>query len=342
MQKAFITGLAGTRLTEGERAFLSANRPAGVILFARNIADPDQVRRLTADCREAVGREILVLVDQEGGRVQRLRPPHWRALPAAARYRSSATALADAVSEARAVSRLIAQDLRAIGITCNCTPVLDVPVEGAHDIIGDRALGNDVATIIAIGRAIAEGHMAGGVVPVIKHIPGHGRATADSHLELPSVDVSQTLLEASDFAPFKALADMPAAMTAHVVFTEIDAARPASTSKRVTAEIIRGHIGFDGLLMSDDLSMKALAGPMRERAESVIAAGSDLALHCNGDAAEMTEVAAAVPELEGAALRRFERAIRVTQAVEPFDVAAAEACLSRILALPAGGGSAVA
>lgn len=340
MLTAFITGIAGTVLSEPERAFLRDSRPAGVILFARNIADPAQVRALTDACRAAIGRDILVLVDQEGGRVQRLRPPHWRALPAGARYRRSSATLRAAAADTRAVSRLIARDLRTLGIDCNCTPVLDVPVAGAHDVIGDRALGYDVETISVIGRAIAEGHMAGGVVPVIKHIPGHGRATADSHLELPTVSVSRAELEASDFATFRALADMPAAMTAHVVYTALDGTAPASTSRPVTDTIIRGHIGFDGLLMSDDLSMKALAGPMRSRAEAVIAAGSDLALHCNGVMAEMVEVAAGVPPLTGCAAERFGRALSVTQAVEPFDVAAAEACLARILALPAGEGSA--
>lgn len=342
MLRAFITGIAGCVLQDAERAFLRDSRPAGVILFARNVADPGQVRALTAACREAIGRDILVLVDQEGGRVQRLRPPNWRSLPAGARYGKAAGSVTDAAADARAVSRLIAEDLRSVGITCNCTPVLDVPVEGAHDVIGDRALGREVATIVAIGRAIADGHMAGGVVPVIKHIPGHGRATADSHHELPTVAAARAELEASDFATFRALSDMPAAMTAHVVYTALDADAPASTSRRVTDEIIRGYIGFDGLLMSDDLSMKALAGPMRARAEAVIAAGSDLALHCNGAMAEMVEVAAGVPVLAGAALARFKRAIAVTQAVEPFDIAASEACLARVLALPAEGDGAVA
>ena len=278
---------------------------------------------------------MLTLVDQEGGRVQRLRPPAWRQLPPAACYAHAAQELAAAAEQTRLVSRLVAEDLRAVGLNCNCTPVLDTPVSGAHGIIGDRALGSDAATIIAIGRAIAAGHLAGGVLPVIKHIPGHGRATADSHLELPRVDTPLAELVATDFEPFQALADLPAAMTAHIVFEAIDPDAPASTSNLATQRIIRDAIGFDGLLMSDDLSMRALTGTMRTRAAAVISAGSDLALHCNGELDEMVEVAESVPLLEGRSLQRFERALAVTRRSEPFDREAAEACLVRILALPA-------
>lgn len=333
---AFFTGLAGPRLLDSERTFLSQSRPAGIILFARNIVAPDQVRWLIAEARAAIGHaDCLVLVDQEGGRVQRLRPPFWRALPSARKIARYENGGAGAVRAIEQVSRLIAADLRALGFNCNCTPVLDLPVEGSHEIIGDRAFGTTPADVIARGRAVIAGHLAGGVVPVIKHIPGHGRARADSHLELPVVDTPRATLEATDFAPFKALADCPAAMTAHVVYAAIDPALPASTSPVVHRDVIRGHIGFDGLLMSDDLSMKALGGPMRDRASAVIAAGSDIALHCNGDLAEMEAVAAGAGTLSGPALARFQRAIAATHQQTPFNVAAAEACLAGVLALSA-------
>jgi len=333
---AFFTGLAGPELLEAERSFLRASRPAGLILFARNIVDPDQVRRLISSARDAIGDDdCLVLVDQEGGRVQRLRPPHWRALPSARTLANHAGGSIEATNAIAEVSRLIAADLRALGFNCNCTPVLDLPVEGSHEIIGDRAFGTAPSDVIARGRAVIDGHLAGGVVPVIKHIPGHGRALADSHFELPVVDAPRGMLEATDFAPFKALADCPAAMTAHVVYTAIDPARPASTSPVAHRDVIRGHIGFDGLLMSDDLSMKALGGPMRDRAAAVIAAGSDIALHCNGDLAEMEAVAAGSGALSGKALDRFRRAVAATHQQTPFNLAAAEACLARVLALSA-------
>jgi beta-N-acetylhexosaminidase len=236
-----------------------------------------------------------------------------------------------ALRAARLVARLTAAELRAIGINTNCTPVLDVPVAGSHDIIGDRAYGRDVAQVTTLGRAVAEGFMAGGVLPVIKHVPGHGRATADSHLALPVVATSRAELEATDFAPFRALADRPAAMTAHVVFSDIDAGAAASVSKRVTDEIIRGSIGFHGLLMSDDLGMRALSGTVAERAAAVIAAGSDLALLCSGNLSETESVAAAVPKLDGPALARYRHACAVFGQQQPFDVAEAEACLAEVL-----------
>jgi len=333
MRAALITGLAGETLREQERAFLAAHRPAGLILFARNIRDPEQVRRLIGDARDAIGADTtLVLVDQEGGRVQRLRPPHWRALPTAEQLaRRHAVDPASAVAAARDIARLTAADIRALGFNTNCTPVLDVPAVGCHAVIGDRAYGTDPAQVAAFGRAIAEGHLAGGVLPVIKHVPGHGRAVADSHLELPIVSAPKDELERADFAPFRALADLPAAMTAHVVYAAIDPGAPASTSAIVTRDVIRGHIAFDGLLMSDDLSMKALSGSMRERAEAVIAAGSDLALHCNGDLAEMQGAAEGVPGLAGDALRRFQRATAWLASNDPFDRSAAEAVLADVM-----------
>jgi len=343
MRTALIVGVAGTKLSRDEAAFLKDARPAGFILFARNIKDHAQIRALISDVRAAIGADdLLVLIDQEGGRVQRLRPPLGRALPPEAAYGALyARDHAAAVMAAFEATRLLAADLSELGINTDCAPVLDLPVPGAHDIIGDRAYGRSVAQVVALARAVGEGFMAGGVVPVIKHIPGHGRATADSHLSLPVVNESRAELTVTDFAPFKALNHMPTAMTAHVVFRDIDANAPASTSPVVTREIIRGEIGFDGLLMSDDLTMKALSGPMRARAASVIAAGSDLALHCSGDLPEMLEAAAGAGILDGRAQQRFDTAINITKATRPFDSAAAEAQLAQVLAIAAGGAESV-
>jgi beta-N-acetylhexosaminidase len=311
MLASFITALEGLALTAAEAAVLKAARPCGVILFARNVADPAQVRRLSNAAREAVGEDILVLIDQEGGRVRRLRPPHWRELPCAAAYgRLYRDAPGQACRVARLAAQLTAAELRAAGINTNCVPVLDVPAAGSHDIIGDRAYGADPAQVAALGRAVAEGHMAGGVLPVIKHVPGHGRA---------------------DFAAFHPCADLPAAMTAHVVYEAIDPDRPASTSPRVIAEVIRSAIGFDGLLMSDDLGMQALSGSMAERTEAVLAAGCDVALVCSGDLADSEAAASVAPPLGGAALRRYERACAILQQSEPFEMAEAEQCLAQAL-----------
>lgn len=332
--RALITGLAGPDLAPAEAEFLRRVRPCGLILFARNLVSHDQIARLVADARTAIGHDDnLVLIDQEGGRVQRLRPPLGRSLPPARAYAELYAANRDAALDAaRSQSRLVAADLAALGINCDCAPVLDVPVAGAHDIIGDRAYGTTPEQVAALGRAVAEGFLDGGVLPVIKHIPGHGRATADSHLDLPVVETPHALLSATDFAPFKALADMPAAMTAHVVFAAIDPHNPASTSARVTGDVIRGEIGFDGLLMSDDLSMRALSGTIGTRAEAVIAAGSDVALHCNGDLAEMEEAAARLPTLTGKSRLRFFAAMARLGRPQPFDPATAVAKLSQVLA----------
>lgn len=343
MRTALIVGVAGTELSRDEAQFLKDARPAGFILFARNLRDHAQIRALIADVRAAVGADdLLVLIDQEGGRVQRLRPPLGRALPPAAAYgRLYASDPAGAVAAAFEATRLLAEDLTELGINTDCAPVLDVPVSGAHDIIGDRAYGRTVEQVVTLASAVAYGFIAGGVLPVIKHIPGHGRATSDSHLALPVVSEPRAELTVTDFAPFKALNRMPAAMTAHVVFQDIDPAAPASTSAIVTREIIRGEIGFDGLLMSDDLTMKALTGPMRLRAEAVIAAGSDLALHCSGDLKEMADAAAGSGRLEGRAGARFDAAIKITKATKPFDSAAAEAQLAKVLAFAAGSAESV-
>jgi len=343
MRTALITGVAGCALTPQEVAFLREVRPVGLILFTRNLTAHEQIRALVEGVREAVGAsELLVLIDQEGGRVQRLRPPLARALPPAAAFaRLYERDPAEGTAAAFAVARLLAEDLTALGINTNCVPVLDLPASGSHAVIGDRAYGTCPDQVIRLGRAVAEGMMAGGMLPVAKHIPGHGRAMKDSHLALPVVTASHAELSATDFVPFKALAALPAAMTAHVVFTAIDPSTPASTSALVTREVIRGEIGFDGLLMSDDLSMRALSGGMRERAERVIAAGSDLVLHCNGDLAEMEAAAAGTPALEGAALRRFDTACAVLNGRKPFAAAAAEAQLARVLAIAADGAESV-
>jgi beta-N-acetylhexosaminidase len=332
MLAAFTVGLEGTELAPAEAALLRDVRPCGVILFARNAADPDQLRRLTDAVHAAVGEEILILIDQEGGRVQRLRPPHWRALPAAAAYsKAYAGDVEKAARTARAAARLTAAELRAVGINTNCAPLLDVPAPDCHGVIGDRAYATAPERVAMLGAAVAEGLMAGGVLPVMKHMPGHGRSVADSHFDLPVVTATREQLEAWDFLPFRALAALPAAMTAHVVFTAFDARAPASISPQVTREAIRGAIGFDGLLMSDDLGMKALVGTVAERAAAVLAAGSDVVLACNGGLAESESVAAVAPALQGAALARYERARAVLRQQQPFDVAEAEACVAEVL-----------
>ena len=336
MLSAFITGLEGPELTPREAAVLREARPCGVILFARNAVDPAQVLRLTQAASAAVGAEILVLIDQEGGRVQRLRPPQWRALPAAAAYaRAFAGDPKRAARAARAAARLTAADLRAVGINTNCAPLLDVPAPGSHAVIGDRAYGGRAEEVAVLGAAVAEGLMAGGVLPVMKHIPGHGRATTDSHFDLPVVSAPREALEAVDFMPFRKLAALPAAMSAHVVFSAWDADAPASISKRVTADVIRGSIGFDGLLMSDDLAMKALSGSIAGKAAAVLAAGCDVVLACNGGLEETEAVASVAPKLAGRAQQRFERARAVFGQREPFEVAEAEASLGEVLHLTA-------
>jgi beta-N-acetylhexosaminidase len=325
-----IYGCSGPVLAPEERAFFSSSQPWGFILFGRNIADPAQVRALVADLRESVGRAAPVLIDQEGGRVARLKPPHWRERPAAARF----GAIADPEKAREAVylgARLIAHDLTALGINVDCLPVLDVPVSGAHDIIGDRAFGRDPATVIGLGKAQIEGLLEGGVLPVMKHIPGHGRAGADSHLALPRVETGRETLSATDFVTFRSLNTCPLAMTAHVIYQAIDPQRPATTSPKVIRDVIRGEIGFDGLLLSDDLSMRALDGPISHRAKAALFAGCDLVLHCNGDMEEMQDVASEAKELTGEALRRSRHALSHLSAPESFDPAAAQARLAVLL-----------
>ena len=327
---AAIFGCAGTELNPEEIAFFAESDPLGFILFARNIDTPAQVRDLVAALRDAVGRDdAFVLIDQEGGRVARLRPPHWRAYPAARWFGELARADQIVAAEAVALnSRLIAHDLVDLGIDVDCLPVLDVPDTGAHEVIGDRAYGLDPRIVTTLGRAACGGLLAGGVLPVIKHIPGHGRARADSHMELPIVDTRPEELTQLDFAPFRALAEMPIAMTAHVVYSAFDESAPATTSSRVIEDVIRGTIGFDGLLLSDDLSMEALSGTVASRATAAIAAGCDAVLHCNGDFAEMTAVAAVIDELSTAADVRVDRARGMKRSPQPFDVAAADSHLA--------------
>ncbi len=333
MTASLIVGLSGVLLSDEERRFLRDVQPAGMILFRRNIFDRGQFSRLIDETRSAVGRhEFLVLIDQEGGRVQRLRPPVARALPPAAAFADLYDEDPEEAKEAAfAIARLTADELRAYGITMNCAPVADLPVEGAHEIISDRASGRSVSKVVALAQAVADCYLAGGVVPVVKHIPGHGRATSDSHLALPVVSTSHKTLSKTDFAPFKALAGLPAAMTAHVVYSDIDADKPASTSAIVHRDIIRGEIGFDNLLMSDDLSMQALSGPMRSRAEAVIAAGSDLALHCNGNLDEMRAAAEGAPALSGKAAARFASACACIERHEPYDKERALQLLAGVL-----------
>ena len=321
---AAILGCAGLAPSSAEKAFFAEARPWGFILFKRNIETPDQVRALVAELRWTVQRaDAPVLIDQEGGRVQRLGPPHWRRYPPGRAYGQLASNDPLFRREiTRLGARLLAHDLAALGINVDCVPVLDVPDPDGHVVIGDRAYGDTPEEVARLGRAAAEGLIAGGVLPVIKHIPGHGRARADSHLELPVVEASWEDLDARDFAPFKALSDMPMAMTAHVIYAAMDSRRPATTSRTVMRRAVRGAIGFDGLVMTDDLSMKALAGGFRERAEQARAAGCDMVLHCNGGMAEMKAVVEGAGRLAGRALRRAEAALaRLPKAVEPFDAA---------------------
>jgi len=317
---AFISGCAGPALTPDEAAFFRDADPWGFILFARNVESPGQLRRLTGDLRAAVGRDAPVLIDQEGGRVARLGPPHWRAWPAP-RDEVGAAGPARAARAMYLRYRLIAAELRAAGIDVNCAPVADIATPATHPFLRNRCYGETAGAVAAIARAVADGLADGGVLPVLKHIPGHGRATADSHLALPRVAAPPAELEAGDFAAFRALADLPMAMTAHVVFDALDPDLPATLSP-LAIEAIRGTIGFAGLLMTDDISMGALAGPVGARAAAARAAGCDLVLHCNGEPAEMAAVAEAAGALDGAAAARAARALAARR---PPDDAAPEA-----------------
>jgi beta-N-acetylhexosaminidase len=331
--RAFITGVSGLELSRAEREFVHAERPWGFILFKRNIERPDQVTKLVHELRDSIGKaDAPVLIDQEGGRVQRLGPPHWPVYPPGATF----GALYDidralGLRAAQLSSRLIAADLIALGVTVDCLPLADVPVAGADAVIGNRAYGTEPAKVAAIARAVTEGLQQGGVLPVLKHIPGHGRATADSHHRLPTVDTSREELERTDFAAFQPLADLPMAMTAHVVFSALDPAHPATTSATIIRQVIRGLIGFQGLLMSDDVSMNALAGTIAERTRAIVNAGCDMVLHCNGKLEEMREVARETPELTGEALERAKRALASRKGPLPLDRQAVQAELDGLI-----------
>jgi beta-N-acetylhexosaminidase len=326
---ALICGCLGAAFEPSERAFIREAQPWGLILFKRNVVDRPQLRALTDSFRDLVGRaDAPVLIDQEGGRVQRMGPPHWSAYPAGARFETSN----EPARAAWLAARLIAHDLREVGVTVDCMPVLDVADSQMHAVIGSRAYSSAPDRVAALGRAVCDGLIAGAVAPVVKHMPGHGRAKADSHLELPIVAASRDELAARDFAPFVALRDAPMAMSAHVVYSAIDPGAPATTSRTVVAEIMRRQIGFAGLIMSDDLSMKALGGPFAERARAVFAAGLDIALHCNGDLSEAEPIAAETPALAGVALGRAEAALlRIAGGPQALDIEAARAELAAAL-----------
>jgi beta-N-acetylhexosaminidase len=331
--RAFITGVSGLTLSAEERDFMRTQRPWGFILFKRNIDTPEQVSALAKELRKSVDEpDAPILIDQEGGRVQRFGPPHWPVYPSGAVFGT----LYDidrklGLTAARLSARLIAADLIDLGVTVDCLPLADVPIAGADAVIGNRAYGTEPGKVAAIARAVTEGLEQGGVLPVLKHIPGHGRATADTHFRLPVVDTPRAELERTDFAAFQPLADLPMAMTAHVVFSALDPAQPATTSATIIEQVIRGRIGFQGLLMSDDVSMNALAGSIAERTRAIVSAGCDMVLHCNGDLDEMREVARETPELSGKARQRAERALASRKAPRPFDRVAARAELDELI-----------
>lgn len=331
--KAFITGIAGTTLEAAERAFIGSERPWGFILFKRNIDTPNQVAALIGQLRAAAGEpDAPVLIDQEGGRVQRFGPPHWPVYPPGAAFGRLYDLDSQAgLRAARLSARLIADDLTRTGVSVDCLPLADVPVAGADAVIGNRAYGTEPTKVAAIARAVTEGLEEGGILPVLKHVPGHGRATADTHFRLPVVDTPKNELEKTDFAAFRPLADLPMAMTAHVVFTAYDSAHPATTSATMIEHVIRGWIGFQGLLMSDDVSMNALTGSLAERTRAIFAAGCDIVLHCNGKMDEMRDVARESPELSGKALERARNALASRKAPVPFDRDAARTELDALI-----------
>jgi beta-N-acetylhexosaminidase len=326
---ACILAPAGPALAPDERAFFGDADPWGFILFARNVESPEQLRRLTDALCDTVARDAAILIDQEGGRVARLGPPHWRSwMPPLDQVRAAGPDRAARSMWLR--YRLIAAELRAVGIDTNCAPVADIAEGTTHPFLKNRCYGTDLASVVACARAVAEGLMAGGVLPVLKHIPGHGRAAVDSHRDVPVVGTGADALGASDFAAFRALADLPVAMTAHVVYDAIDG-RSVATCSPAAINLIREHIGFDGLLMTDDISMRALTGSLELRCRDAIAAGCDLVLHCNGDAAEMEVVAEASGTLSDEAARRAGAALARRTAPQPVDIPALEAELAELL-----------
>ena len=335
---AIIYGCEGLTLTAAEKAHYKKVNPWGFIIFKRNVDTPEQVAALTESFRAVVGRpDAPVLIDQEGGRVQRMGPPHWRSYPNGATYGKLWDHSPDRAREAAFLAaRLMAEDLRNVGVTVDCLPVLDVPVEGAHDVIGNRAYARDPNIVASIGRSASLGLLAGGVLPVIKHMPGHGRAMADTHKSLPKVDVPLDELKRLDFAPFRRMADMPLGMTAHIVFSAIDPDRPATQSPVVFRDIIRGWIGFDGLVMSDDLSMNALGGDFTSRTAKILDAGCDMVLHCNGVLEEMKASAKGARAMTVAAQRRAKAALSLISGTPAqIDRGQAEKRLDELLALAA-------
>jgi beta-N-acetylhexosaminidase len=334
MRACAIFGCAGPVLEAAERDFFREVQPWGFILFGRNVRDREQVRALVDALRQTVGdARAPVLIDQEGGRVTRLKPPEWHARPAQACFGKLHSASPNTASEAAYLNaRLIAADLLELGINVDCLPVLDILAPGAHEVIGDRAFASDPTVVIELGRAVMQGLIDGGVLPVMKHVPGHGRAGADTHLELPHVKASREELSATDFVSFRSLNTCPLAMTAHVVYDAIDPKRPATTSPRVIRDVIRGEIGYQGLLMTDDVSMDALSGPISARAKAALFAGCDVVLHCNGRMDEMKDVAGETKPLNGEALKRAEQALSRLIVPGDFDRRSAEVRLDELLA----------
>lgn len=340
MTTAAIFGCRGLTLTPWEKRFFADVSPWGLILFRRNCQTPDQIRRLTASFREAVGQtNAPVLIDQEGGRVRRLIPPAWHDAPSAKRlgdlWRRSPESGKEAV---RLNYQIIASELTELGITVNCAPVMDVPVPGSHSVVGDRAFSDCADEVALLGRIVCEAHLVQGVLPILKHMPGHGRATADSHRSLPVVKATREQLKDADFKPFAELNDMPAAITAHIVFPDWDDREPATTSKVLIRDVIRGNIGFDGLLLTDDVSMRALKGPLRERVEKSLSAGCDMILHCNGKRGEMRKVAESVPNLTAKSQQRARLALARPATSRDFDPMSAKRQLAHLLEMGEGEG----
>ena len=305
-----IFGFSGTSLTLDERAFFAEADPAGYILFGRNIENREQLRALTDDLRAIHGRErLLISIDQEGGRVQRMRQPEWDKYPPGGLFAQLwDVAPASAIEAARANAEALALDLAEVGVTVDYLPLLDVRQPGAHDVIGDRALGSEPMQVAALGRAVLDGLARGGVVGCIKHMPGHGRATADSHKELPRVEASEEELE-RDLEPFRSLADAPIGMSAHVLYTAWDAENPGTLSPKVIGEVIRQKIGFAGLLLTDDIDMEALSGSVAERSAKALAAGCDIALNCWGKMDDMVATAEILPPMSDEVRQRLDRAL---------------------------------
>nr|WP_217353433.1 beta-N-acetylhexosaminidase [Ruegeria arenilitoris] len=324
---ATITDAAGLRLTPEEKALFRQMNPFGFILFARNIETADQVRALCGDFREAVGRNCPITIDQEGGRVQRLRAPLARQWMPPLDHAERAGDHAERAMYLR--HRLIAHELYSMGIDSNCAPMVDLARPDTHAFLRNRCYGGDAATVAKIGRAVAQGHLDGGVLPIVKHIPGHGRATLDSHFDLPHVNAPLVDLLQTDFAPFRALNDLPMGMTAHLVFEQLDE-RPATISPQMMA-VIRDQIGFDGLIMTDDISMKALSGSLADLSRQALAAGCDVVLHCNGSLADRAAVMEAAGEMSVAAQARADKALAQRQSPEELDIRAAETELSRLM-----------